>query len=98
VVTFEEGGEVGGRVGEVASKEADAEGAEFGYVPLFARASGLIDERRRRTVTVVPEDESTRLARLRSIDMPSSPAPRTKMEVLFISNSLSPEFATLPRA
>ena len=35
---------------------------------------------------VVPEDESTPLARWRRTDIPSSPAPRTKMEALFISS------------
>ena len=38
---------------------------------------------------VVREDESMRLTRLRSTGIPSSPAPRTKMGMLFISDALS---------
>jgi hypothetical protein len=38
---------------------------------------------------VMREDESMGLTRLRSTGIPSSPAPRTKIEVAFISDALS---------
>jgi hypothetical protein len=38
---------------------------------------------------VMREEESMRLTRLRSTGIPSSPAPRTKMGMVFISDALS---------
>jgi hypothetical protein len=38
------------------------------------------------TVTETPEEGSRRRTRLRSTGMPSSPAPRTKMEVSFMED------------
>jgi hypothetical protein len=41
VVAFEEGGQVGVRISEVAGKETDTEGAELGEVPSFAGILGI---------------------------------------------------------